>query len=278
MAARAISSAAISFGMVSIPVKMFTSSETSNTISFRTLHADCGSRLKQQYICPKHDVEVPLKERAKGYEFSKNQYVVFSKEELKALEAKSTHTIDIEEFVPAAAINRLYIDRIYFLAPDVGGARAYQLLREALTQTDRVAIAKYAARGKDYLVAVRPLENGLLLEQLKYQTEMRPMSEIPIDDVDLKDAEVKLAIQLVDQVANDKFDAGKYKDEVRSQIQALIEKKLAGEEIAIEPEEEQETKIVNLMDALKASIEATSPKQAKRSSAKKKATRKKKAG
>ena len=166
MAARAISSATISFGLIAIPVKLFTSNVTASAIRFNQLHADCGSRLRQQYVCPKHDEVVAKDDIVKGYEFAKGQYVIFTPDELKALEEKSTHTIDITEFVPAAKVDRLYLEKVYYLGPDKGGARPYQLLSAALQRTKRAALGKYAARGKEYLVMIRPMDDGLVMEQL----------------------------------------------------------------------------------------------------------------
>ena len=255
MAARAQSTAAISFGLVSIPVKLYTTAESSTTIRFNQLDSH-GARLKQQYISSKTGEIVPRNEMVKGYEFAKNQYVTFKPEELKALESRASHAIDIQEFVPLETVDRLLSQKSYYLGPDKGGAKAYHLLGEAMKETGRVAIAKYAARGKDYLVMIRPRDDALIMEQLYYADEIKPITEVPIDDADLKPQEIKLARQLIDQVSAETFEHDKYRDEVRGEIMALIEKKIAGEEITVRAEDESETKIVDLMEALKASLDA----------------------
>lgn len=254
MSARAISSATISFGLVSIPAKLYASSESSANISFNLLHEKCGSRLKQQYYCPEDDEKVSRDQMVKGYEFSKGQYVVFTPEELKAIEEKSTQSIDITEFVPAQEVERLYSDRVYYLGPDKGGARAYRLLAHTLRETGRVAIAKYAARGKQYLVMIRPMEDGLVLEQLRYADEIKDFSEVPLGEAEVKDEELKLAKQLVEQASVDEFDPDKYQDDVRERILEMIQRKVDGEDITVAPSEEPKTQIIDLMEALKASL------------------------
>ena len=168
MPPRPIASANISFGLVSVPVSLYSASESSATVSFNMLHKTCGTRLKQQYICPKEDVVVEKDEIAKGYEFSKGQYVTFTPEEIKALDEKATNSIDIAEFVPLSAVDRIYLDKVYYLGPDKGGDRAYRLLGEALKATGRAALGQYSARGKQHLVLVRPLDGVLVMEQLHY--------------------------------------------------------------------------------------------------------------
>jgi DNA end-binding protein Ku len=164
MPARSIGSATISFGLVSVPVDLYSSSESSAAVSFNMLHKSCGSRLKQQYICPKDNVVVERDDIAKGYEFAKGQYVIFSPEELKALDEKATNTIDIAEFVPLDQVDRIYVDKTYYLGPDKGGERAYRLLVDALKETGRAALGQYSARGRQYLVLVRPMDGLLAME------------------------------------------------------------------------------------------------------------------
>ncbi len=256
MALRALASATISFGLVSIPVKLFSSAESAAAIRFNQIHKKDGARLKQQLICAKEGTVVPKEEIVKGYEFAKDQYVLFTDEELEALEEKATHTIDIAEFVRAEQVDRLYLDKVYYLGPDKGGARAYRLLAEALQQTGRAAIAKYAARGKQYLVMVRPMGGGLVMEQLHYADELRPFVEVPIDEAQVKKDELKLAVQLVEEAAAEEFHPEHYKDEVRARMLELIQRKVDGEDISVTPVEEPEHKIIDLMEALKASIAA----------------------
>src|SRR5262249_17068766 len=168
MAARSIASLTISFGLVSIPVKLFSATEASKSISFNMLHKTCGSRLRQQYICIKEDVPVGREDMVKGYEFAKDQYVQFTPEELKAMEEVGTHTAEITEFVPLEAVDPVYYDKAYYLAPDKAGAKPYALLAAALRETNRCALGRWAARGKSYVVMIRPVEDGLVMQQLLY--------------------------------------------------------------------------------------------------------------
>jgi DNA end-binding protein Ku len=280
MPARAISTATISFGLVSIPVKLYSAAESKAALAFNQIHKKDGARVKQQLISSRSGEVVPREEIVKGYEFAKDQYVLFEAEELKALEAAATHTIDITEFLKAEQVERRYLDKVYYLGTEKGGARAYKLLSQVLVDTGRVAIGKYAARGKQYLVMVRPMENGLVMEQLHYPDELRSFSEVPIEDATVKPAELKLATQLVEQAASDEFKPELYKDEVRERMLALIQRKVEGEDITLAPTAEPEHKIIDIMEALKASLAAgKKPAQAadKKPAAKPKTAAKKRA-
>jgi|SRR4029077_2793142 len=254
MSAHPIGSATLSFGLVSVPVKMFSTGEASAAISFNWLHKKDGARLKQQYVCSKDGDKVEKDEMVKGYEFSKGQYVIFSPEELKALEEKSTNAIEVAEFVPAKQVDRVFVEKSYFLGPDKGGERAYRLLAEALKQTGRVAVGQYAARGKQYVVSVRPEKDGLVMEQLRYANEVRRIDEVPIPKVDLKKPELTLAVQLVDQASSEAFKPENYEDNVRKRVLEQIQRKVEGKEITEEPAEAPKTQIIDLMEALKASL------------------------
>ena len=254
MAARPIGSATISFGLVSVPVNLFSSSESSASISFNMLHTTCGSRLKQQYICSKEGTVVEKDEIGKGYEFAKGQYVRFTPEEIKALDEKATNAIDIAEFVPLAQVDRIYLEKVYYLGPDKGGERAYKLLVAALDATGRAAVGQYSARGKQYLVLVRPMGDILVMEQLHYQGEIRSAADVPRPEVAIKDAELALARQLIEQSAVDEFQPEKYHDQVRERVLEAIQRKVDGQEITAEPAEAPQAKIIDLMDALKASL------------------------
>jgi DNA end-binding protein Ku len=253
MPPRSIGNASISFGLVSVPVQLYSASESSATVSFNMLHKACGTRLKQQYICPKDGGVVEKDEIAKGYEFAKGQYVLFTPEEIKALDEKATNSIDIAEFVPVAAVDRIYLEKVYYLGPDKGGDRAYRLLGEALKQTGRAALGQYSARGKQHLVLVRPLDGVLVMEQLHYAAELRPAAEVPHPDTPVKEAELALARQLIEQSATDEFRPENYHDTVRERVLEAIQRKVEGEEITAEAAP-AETKIIDLMDALKASL------------------------
>jgi DNA end-binding protein Ku len=254
MSAHPIGSATISFGLVSVPVKLYSTGEPSAAISFNWLHKKDGSRLKQQYVCAKDGEKVEKDDMVKGYEFAKGQYVIFTPEELKALEERATGAIDIREFVEGGLVSRLYADRNYFLGPDKGGERAYRLLGEALRKTGRVAIGQYAARGKQYLIAVRPEGNVLVMEQLRYANEVRPANEVPVPDVEVKQPELELAVQLINQAASETFRPEAYKDTVKQRILDQIQRKVEGQEISEEPQEAPKTQIIDLMEALKASL------------------------
>src|SRR5918992_2392960 len=253
MPPRAIGTATISFGLVSVPVSLYSASESSATVSFNMLHKSCGSRLKQQYICSKEGGIVEKDDIAKGYEFAKGQYVTFTPEEIKALDEKATNSIDIAEFVPLDSVDRMYLDKVYYLGPDKGGDRAYRLLGEALKVTGRAAVGQYSARGKQHLVLVRPLDGVLVMEQLHYAAELRPASEVPHPETPVKEVELALARQLIEQSSNDEFKPENYHDTVRERVLEAIQSKVEGEEITAEPAP-PETKILDLMDALKASL------------------------
>lgn len=253
--ARAIATANISFGLVSIPVKLFSAGNSSAAVSFNMLHGKCGSRVKQQYVCPKEDnIVVPREEIRKGYEFAKDQYVLFSDEELKALEEQSTQTVEVTEFVPLSSIDPVYFDKAYYLGPDKGGSKAYWLFAEVLRATGRVALAKYAARGKQYLVMVRATDDGLVMQQLLYADEIRPISEVGLDKETVRDAELKLAKMLVDQASSDEFRPEAYEDEVKKRIQQQLKKKIdTGQEISAPPKPKS-GEVIDLMEALRRSL------------------------
>ncbi|MBK7539602.1 MAG: Ku protein [Myxococcales bacterium] len=254
MPARSIGTATISFGLVSIPTKLYTTTETSGDISFNMLHGACGSRLKQQYICTKDGEVVERDQMVKGYEYTKGQYVVLSGEELKALDAVATHTIALEEFVPSTAVDPLYLDKAYYLGPDKGGERAYRLLADAMIDSGLVGLASYSARGKEYIVLVRPFQSGLVMHQLRYADEVKAWSEVPIGDLpEIKPNELGLAKQIIAQITSETFIPEKYKDNVRVQMMDLINKKIEGQEITAAPEVPQ-GKVIDLMEALKASL------------------------
>lgn len=254
--ARPIAGATISFGLVSIPVRLYPATQSKAGVSFNLLHAKCGSRLKQQYVCPRDGEQVSRDDMVKGYEFSKDQYVTFTPEELKALEEKATQSIDIDAFVPLAAIDPIYFERPYYLGPEKGGDKAYRLLTEAMQETGRAALARYAARGKQYLVMLRPSSDGraLILQELLYADEVRPMSEVPLPEGEAREAELKLAKQLIDQIASETFEPSKYHDEVRERIQADIERKVQGHDISESAPAPEPARIIDLMAALKASL------------------------
>jgi DNA end-binding protein Ku len=254
MSARALGNANISFGLVSIPVKLYTASNTSSAISFNLMHRKCGSRLKQQYICAKEETIVSRDEMVKGYEFNKDQYVLFTEEELKAFEEQATQTIDVTEFVPMDKVDPVYYDKPYYLGPDKGGAKPYRLLAEVMKETGRVALAKYAARGKQYLVMLRPSGEGLVMQQLLYADEVRSFSEVPLDKAEVKDGELKLARLLVEESSSDVFRPEAYEDEVRKRVQEALDRKVKGGQFSVTAAPKKGGEIVDLMEALRASL------------------------
>ena len=264
MAARSIASGTISFGLVSIPVKLFSATQSQAAISFNLLHAKCKSRLKQQYICPRDEnMIVERNDMVKGYEFAKDQYVTFTPDELKALEEKASQQIEISEFVPTEKIDPVYFDKAYYLGPEKGADRAYRLLAEAMRATGRTALARYAARGKQYLVQLRPIDGGgLVMQQLMYTDEVRPFAEVEVPQGEVKPAELELAKQIIGQIAEDEFHPEKYEDDVKKRIQEQIQQKVEGHQIDLTPAEQPRPQVIDLMEALKASLAARGEKGA----------------
>src|SRR5436190_8893279 len=263
MAARALASVTVTFGMVSIPVKLYAATSPQAGISFNLLHGACGSRLKQQYLCAKEGVVVERADMVKGYEFAKDQYVTFTPEEIKEMEEKGTQMIEISEFVPADSIDPIYYDKAYFLGPDKGGAKPYALLAESMRQTHQTAVGRYAARGKQYIVQLRAVPGGLVMQQLLYAPEVRALADIGIEDAPVRDTELALAKQLIAQISSKQFDPSAYEDDVTKRIEAAVQKKVDGEEIAVSPSTpETGAQVIDLMAALRASLEKTAGKRA----------------
>ena len=231
MAARSLSTGTISFGLVTVPIRLYSASETAAAVSFNMLHGKCSSRLKQQYICQKDEEIVTRDQMVKGYEFAKDQYVTFTEDELKAMAEETSKTIEIEEFVPIAKVDPIYFEGAYYLGPDKGGEKAYKLLAEAMRQTGRCALAKWAARGKGYLVLLRPIDNGIVMQVLHYADEVRSFDEVPVGDAALRDTEMKLAVQLIEQISTDEFHPENYQDEVRARYHEAIQRKVEGQEV-----------------------------------------------
>ena len=251
MAARALASVTVTFGMVSIPVKLYTATQAQASVSFNLLHNKCGSRLKQQYVCIREGVIVERADMVKGYEFAKDQYVTFTPEELKELEEKGTQTIEISEFVPAESIDPIYYDKAYFLGPDKGGAKPYALLAESMRQTGQTAVGRYAARGKQYIVQLRAIPGGLVMQQLLYAPEVRSIADVGIEEAPVRETELALAKQLIGQISSKAFEPTAYEDEVKKRIETAVHKKVEGEEIAISPSAPEATaQVIDLMDAL----------------------------
>jgi DNA end-binding protein Ku len=257
MAARSIASLTLSFGLVSIPVKLYSATETSSAVKFNMLTKD-GSRVKQQYVSEKDpSIVVPRSEMVKGYEFEKDRYVLFTAEELKALEESSNPTIEIISFIPAKSVDPLYYDKAYLLAPDKRGGKPYALLAEAMRQSERCALAKWAWKAKQYVVQIRPAEDGLVLQQLLYADEVRSHKELEFERVDVSKPELQLALQLIEQIAIDSYDPEQFVDEEKQRILAAIDRKIGGKQVVAAesaPEAASTGQVIDLMEALRASL------------------------
>lgn len=255
MAARSIASLTLSFGLVSIPVRLYSATESAGAVKFNLLARD-GSRLKQQYVSEKDQAVVPRAEMVKGYEFEKDRFVLFTPEELKALEESSSPSIDILSFIPASSVDPLFYDKAYLLAPDKRGAKPYALLAEAMRQSGRCALARWSWKAKQYVVQVRPAEDGLVLQQLLYADEVRSLKDLAIEPVAVSAGELQLALQLIAQISTDSYDPAQYVDEEKQRILAAIDEKIAGKQIVgSTPHAEHGTaEIIDLVEALRASL------------------------
>jgi DNA end-binding protein Ku len=255
MAARSIGSGTISFGLVSIPVRLFVAT-SSESLSFNMLHEVCQSRIKQQLFCPTCERVVERNEIVKGYQFSKDQYVLFADDELKALEAQANRAIDIQEFVPLAKVDPIYFENSHYLGPEKGAEKAYRLLVESMHDTGRVAVAQWTSHGKEHIVLIRALDAGLVMHALYYADEVRSLAEI-VDGsrgADARPAEVELARMLIEQLSSDAFRPENYHDAHRGRVQALVAQKIAGSEIAAPAEAAPRAQVIDLMEALKESL------------------------
>ena len=255
MAARSIASLSLSFGLVSIPVKVFSATESAGGVGFNLLHK-CGSRVKQQYLCIKENIPVERADMVKGYEFEKDRYVMFEPAELKALEEAPRSTIDIVSFIPLSAVDPIYYDKAYYLAPDKRGGKPYGLLLQAMHESGRCALARWAWKGKQYVVQVRAHEEGLILQQLLYAAEVRSMKDLDIEKAEIQKPELQLALQLIDQISEDSYDPAEFEDEEKKRILAAIDDKIAGKQIVVTEGQEPATggQVIDLMDALRASL------------------------
>jgi DNA end-binding protein Ku len=256
MAARAIASGTISFGLVSIPIKLYTAT-SSKSVHFNMLHAKDKGRLKQQYTCSVCGEKVERDDTVKGYEYTRDQYVVMTDDELQALERKSDRSIEIEEFVPIEDVDPVYFEKSNLLGPDKGGQKAYRLLNRAMLKAGKVAVGRYSTRGRQQLVLIRPVENGLMMHGLYYADEVRSFDEVEFGDaVELKTGELELADQLIQQLSSAHFEPQRYEDEYRRDVLQQIDRKVAGEEITAAPAPEAREHIIDLVAALKKSLAA----------------------
>ena len=272
--ARSIASLTISFGLVAIPVKLYSATSSSERISFNLMRQRDGSRVKQQYVAVNDGALVERSEMTKGYEFAKGQYVMFTAEELKTLEDTTTHTIDITQFVPLDSVDPVYFDGTYYLAPDKGGAKPYSLLSTALKKAKQCAVGRWISRGKEHIVILRPMDDGLAMHQLHFKAEVRTIKDLGVESAPVSDAELKLANQLIEQLAAKRFDPNEYVDEHRARVEAAVQRKVEGKEVSFAepPSVEGVSNVVDLMEVLKASLSARGGKaEAKERKAPKKA-------
>jgi DNA end-binding protein Ku len=262
--ARSIASLTISFGLVAIPVKLYSATVSSERISFNLLRQKDGSRVKQQYIAVNDGKPVERSEMVKGYEFAKDQYVMFGPEELKALEDATTHAIDIGQFVPLDSVDPIFFDGTYYLAPDKGGAKPYTLLATALRKAQQCAVGRWISRGKEHIVVIRPLQDGLAMHQLHFKAEVRDLKDLGIEAAPVSEPELKLAKQLIDQLGAKRFDPNEYADEHKARVEAAIQRKVDGKEVSLAegPVAAKGGNVIDLMEALRASIDARGSKAA----------------
>lgn len=264
MAARSIASLSLGFGLVSIPVRLYSATESSTSVRFNLLAKD-GSRVKQQYVSERDQSAVERRDMVKGYEFEKDQFVIFAPDELKALEEGASHTIDIVAFIPEKAVDPIFYDKAYFLAPDKRGGKPYALLLEAMKESGRCALAKWSWKSKQYVVQVRAAADGLVLQQLLYADEVRSLKDLDIERVTVAPSELKLALQLIDQISQDEYDPTQYVDEEKRRVLAAIDEKIAGKQIVASERsaEPAPSNVIDLMEALRASLDGkkTKPKE-----------------
>jgi DNA end-binding protein Ku len=254
MPARSISTASLTFGLVSIPVRLFPAT-SSKSVSFHLLHAKDMSRIQQKIYCPKEDKIVDRSELVRGYEIEKDRYVTFTDEELKKLEAQADRAVEITEFIPASEVDPVYFENSYLLGCEPTSAKAYRLLQEAMTKADRVGVAKYTMRGKERLVLIRPYENGLMMHTMYYNDEIRSFGEIDHGaNAQVKDSELSLAQRLLDDLTQKKFKPSEFKDNYRERVIEAAEQKMAGNELTAPAPEAPHGKVIDLMSALKESL------------------------
>lgn len=247
-------SGVISFGLVNIPVKVYSANDSSGKISFNQLHAERKTRLKQQMYDPETGEIVPRDKIVKGYEYAKDQYIVFTEEELDALELATSRSMDITEFVPIDTVDPLFYESGYYLGPDKGAERAFKLLAAGMEDMKHAAVAKYVRSGRQNLILLRPYGPGIVMQMLRFPDELKGQGDVPIPEATISDAELGLARQFIQQLAKPKFDATQYKDEYREKLKTLIDQKVKGETVTLTPVAAPVAKVVDLMEALKASL------------------------
>lgn len=278
MALRPLRSATISFGLVAIPVKFYTATRQED-ISFNLIHESCGSRVNRKYWCPEHEEIVEYDELVRGYQINKGKYVIFTDEELEALESDDDRALDITEFLDLDQIDPVFFERAYFLGPAAGGNKTYRLLASAMKKQNKVALARWVSSNRENLVILRPFQDGIILHTMYYADEVRDFAQLDLDEAPVRDKEIKLAEMLINELSEKKFDPLKYKDEYRSRLMERIEAKSKGQDIIVQKEEEEEAggEVVDIMEALRRSLEGGGKPARGRAVSEKAASSKKKA-
>ena len=255
MALRPLRNAMISFGLVSIPVRFYTATK-SEDVHFNLLHASCGTRVNRRWWCPHHEKIVDSDELIRGYAVTKNKYVTFTDEEIETLETDDNRSVEITEFLDIQQIDPVFFEKAYFLGPAPGGGKTYKLLAQALKKEDKVALARWVAASREHLVVIRPYEKGLILHTMFYADEVRDFTAIEEDNAKVSEKEVKLAEMLINELTEEKFDPLRYKDEYRQRLLERIRAKSHGKAIvAEEREEEKGGEVIDIMEALRRSLE-----------------------
>jgi len=262
--ARPFASLTISFGLVAIPVKLYSAIDGSGEISFHLMRKKDGSRVRMQYVAVADGKIVERSDMVKGYEFAKDRYVLFNAEEMKAFEEASSRAIEIAHFVPLESVDPIYFEGTYYLAPDKGGAKPYTLLATALRKSAQCAIGRWISRGKEHMVTIRPMDDGLAMHPLHFQAELRRLKDLTIESQPVSEAELQLAQRLIEQLKAKRFDPAEYVDEFRQRVEAAIQRKVAGEEVSLSEDATAPatSNVIDLMEALRASIK--DPKAGKR--------------
>jgi DNA end-binding protein Ku len=254
MPLHSIGSGTISFGLVSIPIRLYTAAAGAG-IAFNLLHAKCGNRIRMQQFCPVCHEVVDRSQLVKGYEFAKDQYVRFSEEELRSLEGEASKVIDLTEFVPLPKVDPIYFEKTYYLGPDKGGEKAYRLLADAMAKMDRVALGKFVMRGKESLVLIRPAQGGLMLHTMYFADEVRDFGEVDKgESAKVREGELDLATRLIDELSRDDFKPEQYQDDYRLRVQDVVNQKVEGKEITAVSPEVHRAEVIDLMEALKQSL------------------------
>ncbi|HVE72353.1 MAG TPA: Ku protein [Thermoanaerobaculia bacterium] len=268
MALRPLRNATITFGLVSIPVRFYTATR-SEDIHFNMLHGSCGSRVNRKWWCPKHEEMIEQGEMIRGYAVAKNQYVTLTDDEVNVLESDGDRALEITEFVDLDQVDPVFFEKAYYLGPAPGGGKTYRLLAQAMKRQNKVAVARWISGHREHLVLLRPFDDGLILHTMYYADEVRDFSAIDVEGGEVRDKEITLAEMLIDELTEEKFDPLAYKDTYRERLMDKIQAKSEGEVIVSEtPGQEKAAEVVDIMEALRRSLEGAKPAATKRAAPK----------